>query len=94
MHHKSWVFEKNLLNKSILVNGSSNPTVHGTQYNQENIMVLDNPILVKKFYYQFEELKKYIIARNPLYARSAKKGATQYSFRGALLNFLSRLKPL
>lgn len=51
MHHKFAVIDK-----SILVNGSFNWTRSATDYNQENILVTDDPKLVRAYLDEFEKL--------------------------------------
>ena len=51
MHHKFSVIDK-----KILVNGSFNWTRSATDYNQENILVTDEPKLVSAYVMEFESL--------------------------------------
>ena len=51
MHHKFAIIDKN-----ILVNGSFNWTRSATDYNQENILVTDEPKLVTAYLAEFERL--------------------------------------
>lgn len=51
MHHKFA-----LIDKSVLVNGSFNWTRSATDYNQENILVTDEPKLVSAYLAEFESL--------------------------------------
>jgi mitochondrial cardiolipin hydrolase len=53
MHHKFAIIDK-----KILVNGSFNWTRSATDYNQENILVTDEPKLVSAYLNEFEELWK------------------------------------
>jgi mitochondrial cardiolipin hydrolase len=53
MHHKFAVIDK-----KILVNGSFNWTRSATDYNQENILVTDEPKLVTAYLNEFEDLWK------------------------------------
>jgi mitochondrial cardiolipin hydrolase len=53
MHHKFAVIDK-----KILVNGSFNWTRSATDYNQENILVTDEPKLVTAYLHEFEDLWK------------------------------------
>ena len=51
MHHKFMVVDK-----SFLANGSFNWTNSATKYNQENILVTDEPQLVLDFQHKFEQI--------------------------------------
>jgi mitochondrial cardiolipin hydrolase len=51
MHHKFAVVDKR-----VLVNGSFNWTRSATDYNQENILVTDEPKLVTAYLTEFESL--------------------------------------
>lgn len=53
MHHKFA-----LIDKKILVNGSFNWTRSATDYNQENILVTDEPKLVSAYLNEFEDIWK------------------------------------
>ena len=57
MHHKFMIFNKNINNKSLLCNGSSNFTKSAYDVNEENIMVLESPHLIETFASQFEKIK-------------------------------------
>lgn len=57
MHNKFAIFKKNKGNKSILWTGSFNFTCSAHKCNQENVLVLDDAELVRKFATQFERLK-------------------------------------
>lgn len=64
MHNKFCIFEQNFLDKSILWTGSYNFTNKANKMNQENVIILDNSELVKKFLYHFDILKKRSILIN------------------------------
>jgi phosphatidylserine/phosphatidylglycerophosphate/cardiolipin synthase-like enzyme len=62
MHNKFWVFGKNGLgNKPLLLNGSANPTKHGTTMNEENVQVIDRIDVIKLYNAKFDRLKQKII---------------------------------
>lgn len=58
MHHKYIVFTKNMLDKKILWTGSFNFTKNAHWNNQENVLVLDDAPVVKKYSQQFDLLKQ------------------------------------
>lgn len=57
MHHKFILFTKNILDKSIIWTGSFNFTKSAHQKNHENVIVLDDEHVIKKFEQHFELLK-------------------------------------
>jgi phosphatidylserine/phosphatidylglycerophosphate/cardiolipin synthase-like enzyme len=57
MHHKFIIFGKNILDKSLLWTGSFNFTKSAHRHNQENVLVLEDAKLLKKYEAQFELLK-------------------------------------
>lgn len=58
MHNKFVLFEKNILDKSLVCTGSFNFTRSAHRNNQENIVILDDNILVNKYGKRFEQLKE------------------------------------
>lgn len=59
MHNKFFIFEQNLHDQTLLVTGSFNCTYSAQKYNQENIVILDNSQLLKKYCNQFNWLKSH-----------------------------------
>ncbi len=59
MHNKFFIFEQNLHDQTLLVTGSFNCTYSAQKYNQENIVILDNPQIIKKYCQQFNWLKSH-----------------------------------
>lgn len=59
MHNKFFIFEQNLHDQTLLVTGSFNCTYSAQKYNQENIVILDNPQIIKKYCSQFDWLKSH-----------------------------------
>ena len=62
MHHKFFVFKKNKENKSFVCTGSANLTTialaqNNEKYNEENVVVIDDEKIVRKFSQQFERIK-------------------------------------
>ncbi len=57
MHHKFFIFQKNLLDKRLLVIGSYNPTKHGNTNSWDDIMILDDPAIIDQYLARFEEVK-------------------------------------
>jgi len=57
MHNKFALFKKNIAAKSILWTGSFNLTRTATLHNQENVIVLDDPVLFQQFDQQFSIVK-------------------------------------
>ncbi len=67
MHNKFALFGKNNGEKSILWTGSFNFTRSGHLYNQENIIILDDQLVVKKYMQRFEHIKKQsYVYRSPI----------------------------
>ncbi len=58
MHHKFFIFKKNLLGKSILITGSYNPTRHSDTHSWDDIIILDDENIINKYIERFEEIKK------------------------------------
>jgi len=58
MHHKFIIFEKNIANKKLLWTGSFNFTRSAYRHNQENVLLLDDLIIIKKYEDQFKVLKE------------------------------------
>jgi len=61
MHHKFFIFGCNKEETSILWTGSWNCTVRGTQYNNENVIVLDDQKIIQQFLDQFMQLRGKLI---------------------------------
>lgn len=57
MHNKFAVFAKSVQDKTILWTGSFNFTKSGSDFNQENVLVLDDAKIIKQYADQFERLK-------------------------------------
>jgi len=57
MHNKFAIFTKSIHDKTILWTGSFNFTKSGSDFNQENVLVLDDARLIKQYASQFEKLK-------------------------------------
>jgi phosphatidylserine/phosphatidylglycerophosphate/cardiolipin synthase-like enzyme len=57
MHHKFCIFADNIQHKSLLWTGSYNFTQRATQRNQENVLIVDDQAIIKRFTEQFELLK-------------------------------------
>lgn len=58
MHHKFFIFKKNLLGKSLLVTGSYNPTSHSDTHSWDDIIILDDENIINRYLERFEEIKK------------------------------------
>lgn len=58
MHDKFMIFKRSLLNKSILWTGSYNFTRSANNKNQENVIVTEDPDLIKSYREQFEKIKQ------------------------------------
>ncbi len=58
MHHKFWIFGKNIDDKQLVAVGSYNATGAAEKTNCENIVILDDKEVIKKFLKQFEYLWK------------------------------------
>lgn len=65
MHHKFLIFRKTLNGRSLLCTGSYNFTRSANDINQENVIIVDDPALIKSFTQQFEVLKKRSRILNP-----------------------------
>jgi phosphatidylserine/phosphatidylglycerophosphate/cardiolipin synthase-like enzyme len=57
MHNKVALFDDSIDHKSIVWTGSYNFTVRASDRNQENVVILDNPAIFRRFGEQFELLK-------------------------------------
>lgn len=57
MHNKFALFEKTIHDKTILWTGSFNFTKSGSDFNQENVLVLDDARIIKQYADQFERLR-------------------------------------
>jgi hypothetical protein len=57
MHNKFFIFTSNIHDKSLLVTGSANCTWSAQEVNEENIVVLDDPILIADFTKEFNQLR-------------------------------------
>lgn len=62
MHNKIWIFGRNLCNKALLFSGSANATMTGTTRNEENVMVIDRPDVVRAYSQKFDQLRQKIIS--------------------------------
>ncbi len=58
MHNKFAIFEDSIDHHSLVWTGSFNFTVRAHERNQENVVILDNKRIVKRFINQFDVLKK------------------------------------
>lgn len=58
MHHKFFIFKKNLLGKSLLVTGSYNPTSHSDTHSWDDIIIIDDPNMINAYLERFEEIKR------------------------------------
>ena len=61
MHHKFFIFEENKDKKSYLWTGSWNCTLRATQHNDENVIVLDDEQIIKKYEDHFKHLQERLI---------------------------------
>lgn len=61
MHHKFFVFGCNADNKALLWTGSWNCTVRGTQHNDENVILVDDPVAIQQYLDMFMQLKKRLL---------------------------------
>jgi len=93
MHNKFILFEKNLLGRSLVWTGSFNFTNSARLRNQENILLLDNKEIIKKYTDQFvilksrseiyethkfqKENKRYAHKKNETRRRFLSKGSTK-----------------
>lgn len=57
MHNKFAIFDDTIDHRSIVWTGSYNFTARASERNQENVVILDDPNIVKRFSEQFELLK-------------------------------------
>lgn len=57
MHNKFAIFSKSIQDKTILWTGSFNFTKSGSDFNQENVLVLDDAKIIKQYADQFERLR-------------------------------------
>lgn len=60
MHHKFVIFEKNIMNKSLLWTGSFNFTKSANTKNQENVLIIDDQHLIALYNTHFDHLAKTI----------------------------------
>ncbi len=60
MHHKFVLFEKNILDKSLLWTGSFNFTKSANSKNQENVLIVDDAYLIQLYSNHFTRLVKQI----------------------------------
>lgn len=58
MHHKFFIFKKNLLGKSLLVTGSYNPTGHSDTHSWDDIIIIDDQDMINTYLERFNEIKK------------------------------------
>jgi cardiolipin hydrolase len=65
MHNKFVLFQKNKQNRPLIWTGSYNFTKSARLSNKENVVVLDNPEIIRKFDRQFDGLKRETILYNP-----------------------------
>lgn len=56
MHHKFFIFESNKENRSFLWTGSWNCTLRATTYNDENVILLDDELIIKQYQNCFQKL--------------------------------------
>jgi len=61
MHHKFFIFGCNQEGTSVLWTGSWNCTLRGTQYNNENVILLDDQNMIEQFSKHFFELRDKLI---------------------------------
>lgn len=57
MHEKFVIFDDNLLNKSLVWNGSYNPTSHSNTHSWDSVNIMDHPQTIKQYQQRFEEIK-------------------------------------
>jgi phosphatidylserine/phosphatidylglycerophosphate/cardiolipin synthase-like enzyme len=65
MHNKFVLFKKNLDNQTMVWTGSFNFTNSAHLSNQENVVVLNYPSIVRRYEHQFRELKKRAMLYQP-----------------------------
>jgi len=58
MHHKFFIFKKNIFNKSLLVTGSYNPTSHSDTHSWDDIIIIDDQDTINKYLERFEEIRQ------------------------------------
>jgi len=58
MHHKFFIFKKNLLGKSLLVTGSYNPTQHSDTHSWDDIIIIDDQEMINTYLERFNEIRK------------------------------------
>lgn len=61
MHHKFFIFGCNKDKQKLLWTGSWNCTVRGTSYNDENVIVLDDELIIKNYSDCFLKLQNKLI---------------------------------
>lgn len=61
MHHKFFVFGCNQDNAPLLWTGSWNCTIRGTQYNDENVLIIDDVQAINKYVDRFMQLKQRLL---------------------------------
>lgn len=68
MHHKFMILSKNLDDQSIIVTGSFNYTRSAQKYNQENIVITNDPATISRYRKQFG------------YLQNSSQGLTEFLF--------------
>lgn len=63
MHHKFFIFGLNLDKKSYLWTGSWNCTLRATKYNQENILICDEPEIIKQYTDNFYRMRNNLLGQ-------------------------------
>jgi phosphatidylserine/phosphatidylglycerophosphate/cardiolipin synthase-like enzyme len=58
MHHKFFIFQKNIYNKRLLLIGSYNPTNYGKTHSWDDILILDDQKIIDQYVSRFEEIKQ------------------------------------
>lgn len=74
MHNKFVLFDENIMHGPVLWTGSFNFTGNANDCNEENVVVLSDAALIKKFDERFNRLKKSCDHYTPPVAISAEKG--------------------
>ena len=59
MHNKFFLFEENILSRSVVWTGSFNVTAAAGKSNRENVIVSEEKLYIDKYSKEFEQLKKY-----------------------------------
>lgn len=59
MHNKFFIFQENILGRSVVWTGSFNATGAAGKVNRENVVVTEERIFVDKFLQEFDQLKNY-----------------------------------